>query len=158
MGPGVGYTRVWRPIIQPPTGNRIGSAKNSFVNTNMAEDIARGQLTRGEHFSQGKSTEGREDSQSGAIPQAWLPKQQYELPGTSTPGTEKANTGVSARFAAYWLPPPSRISVSIRFVFRSTAKTMVRCSTPSAELATSGITWRLSGMFIRTVNVPSART
>ena len=44
------------------------------------------------------------------------------------------------------------------FVFRSTAKTIVRCSAPSRLLATIGRTWRRSGRLKRTANVPSLRS
>ena len=43
------------------------------------------------------------------------------------------------------------------FVFRSTARTIVRCSAPSRLLATIGKTWRRSGRLNRTANVPSLR-
>ncbi len=38
--------------------------------------------------------------------------------------------------------PASRVIGSMTFVFRSTASTIVRCSTPLAALATTGITCR----------------
>ena len=44
----------------------------------------------------------------------------------------------------------SRMTGSITFVLRSTAKTIVRCSTPSQVLATSGNTCRRSGRLKRT--------
>lgn len=54
--------------------------------------------------------------------------------------------------------PDSRIIGSITFVLRSTAKTTVRCSTPSGLLAVTGKTWRRSGMLNRAANEPSARS
>lgn len=52
----------------------------------------------------------------------------------------------------------SRRSGSIVFVLRSTARTTVRCSRPSALLAEAGMTWRQFGRLNRIVNVPSGRS
>ena len=46
---------------------------------------------------------------------------------------------------------------SSSLVLRSTARTIVRSSMPSALAATAGMIWRESGRLKRTVNVPSVR-
>ena len=47
---------------------------------------------------------------------------------------------------------------SSSLVLRSTARTIVRSSTPSGLAATAGMIWRLSGRAKRTVNEPSGRS
>ena len=53
---------------------------------------------------------------------------------------------------------PSWIMGSSSLVLRSTARTIVRSSTPSGLEAVAGMIWRASGMLKRTVKEPSGRT
>jgi len=90
----------------------------------------------------------------------WRRSQTQATPGGSKPRPNVPRsiwakwTGVPSQEPQFY-PSGSRITGSMILVFLSTASTMVRCSTPSPLLATTGRTWRRLGREKRTVNVPS---
>src|SRR5262249_52657912 len=110
-------------------------------------------------FDRGRCGRNRNPPSYTDSPQAWFapaPKARRRATRPESLGAGRAASRrqpVSAQSSL-----PSWIIGSSSFVFRSTARTIVRSSTPSGLAATAGMIWRESGRLNRTVNVPSGRS